>query len=197
MDGTLECGEENPGDRMREAKVAKHQDCNAVRNSAATALGVVHGKSQRVAGPTADIAQKKLVQAHVDCTMAFAAAVLKWEDGVCTFSMGQAHLSKVFIADLKLGAHELDEAHFVNKKDIGFLENLNICDSLPGMRREARLQRDVLESGVNSVEGREAGSRLAVGKGKARGLPCLALVLALPGSLILVRCDHGGCVPQT
>ena len=99
--------------------------------------------------------------------LVFAAAMLTWEDGVCTFSMGQAHLSKVFVADLKLGTHELDEAHFVNKKDIGFLKDLDVCDSLPIMRREAGLQQDVLECGVNGIEHRETRSRLVVGKGKA------------------------------
>ena len=88
--------------------------------------------------------------------LVFAAAMLTWEDGVCTFSMGQAHLSKVFVADLKLGTHELDEAHFVDKEDIGFLEDLNICDGLPSKGREAALQWEVLECGVNCVECREA-----------------------------------------
>ena len=88
--------------------------------------------------------------------LVFAAAMLTWEDGVCTFSMGQAHLSKVFVADLKLGTHELDEAHFVNKKDIRFLENLNVSNGLPSKGREAGLKWDVLECGVSSIECREA-----------------------------------------
>ena len=115
---------------------------------------------------------------------------------MCAFGVGQACLPKVFIADLKLGTHELNEAHFVHEEHVGFLENLDVRDGLPNRGREANLQRDVPESGVNSVEGREAGSRLAVGKGKARGLPCLALVLVLPGSLVLVRCDRSGDVTE-
>ena len=62
----------------------------------------------------------------------------------------------MFVADLKLGKHELDEAHFVNKEDIGFLENLNVCDGLPSKGREAAVQWDVSECGVNGIECREA-----------------------------------------
>ena len=143
-----------------------------------------------------NVAEKKLVQASVDCTVAIATAVLEGRCCARLFSMGKACSSNVFVADLKLGTHELNEAHFVNEKNISFLENLDVCDGLPGKGGEAGLQRDVSESGVDGVEGRETGSCLAVGKGEARGLPCLTLVLALPGNLILVRCDRSGCVPK-
>ena len=70
--------------------------------------------------------------------------------------MRKACLSNVFVADLKLGTHELDEAHFVDKEDIGFLENLNICNGLPGEGGEAALQWNVAECGADCVECREA-----------------------------------------
>ena len=78
--------------------------------------------------------------------------------GVCNrrAGRGKAHASNVFVADLKLGTHELDEAHFVNEEDIGFLKNLNIHNSLPRKGREATLQWDVAECSVNCVERREA-----------------------------------------
>ena len=115
---------------------------------------------------------------------------------MCAFGVGQACLPKVFVADLKLGTHELNEAHFVHEEHVGFLENLDVRDGLPNRGREANLQRDVPESGVDGVEGREARGCFVVCEGETRGLPRLALVLASPGSLILVRCDRGGYVPQ-
>ena len=152
VNGLLECGEENLCNHLGKAKTLEHKDCNAVRNSVVAAAGIIHGESQRVVCLVTDIAEKKLVQACVDCTATFATAMLEGGDGVCAFSMGKAHLSKVFVADLKLGTHELDESHFVNKEDIGFLKNLNVSDSLPSKGREARLQWDVLECGINSIE---------------------------------------------
>ena len=103
-----------------------------------------------------DVTEKKLVWAGVDCTVAFEAAMLEGGCCVCLFGVGKACLSNVFVADLKLGAHELNEAHFVNEEDIGFLKNLNIHNSLPRKGREATLQWDVAECSVNCVERREA-----------------------------------------
>ena len=71
------------------------------------------------------------------------------------FGMCKACLSNVFVADLELGTHELNEAHFVGKEDIGFLKNLNICNGLPGVEGKAALQWDISEDGVDCVECRE------------------------------------------
>ena len=46
VDGLLECGKKNLGDRLQEAKMSKHQDCNAVRNSVVTAAGIIHCKNR-------------------------------------------------------------------------------------------------------------------------------------------------------
>ena len=112
--------------------MSEHQDCSAVRNSVVAATGVIHGKGQRVACLATDVAEKKLVQAGVDCTVALAAAMLEGGCCACLFGVCKAWLSNVFVTDLKLGAHELNKAHLVNKENVGFLEDFDIGDCAPG-----------------------------------------------------------------
>ena len=82
--------------------------------------------------------------------MAFVAAVLEGGHCACLFGVGKACLSNVFVADLKLGTHELNEAHFVNKEDIGFLKNLNVCDGLPSKGEKTHCS-GMLRSAVSTV----------------------------------------------
>ena len=58
----------------------------------------------------------------------------------------------MLVTDLELGAHELNEAHLVDKEDVSFLENFDISNGAPGERRKATLQWDVLEDCVDSIE---------------------------------------------
>ena len=114
--------------------------------------GVVHDKGQGMLCLATDVTQEHFVQACVDGTVLFAAAML--ERGQCTrlFCVGQACPSNVFVADLELGAHKLNETHLVNKKDIGFLEDFNVSNDSPGSGGKAALEQDVLEDGIDVIE---------------------------------------------
>ena len=101
---------------------------------------------------SADVAEEAFVEAGVDCLVAFLAAMLEREDCSGFFCVSQAQASNVFIADLKLCVHELDQSHEVHFTDPWFLEDLDVCDDLPSFRGEAHVKGNVLEECVNSVE---------------------------------------------
>ena len=85
VDGSLQGGEKCFCHRLREAKVSEHKDCNAVGNAVVAASGVVNGKGQGVAHLAADRAREHLIQAGVDGTVLFVAAVLKRGCHACLF----------------------------------------------------------------------------------------------------------------
>ena len=67
--------------------------------------------------------------------------------------MRKACLSNVFVADLELGAHQLNEAHLANKGDVGFLEDFNVGKGPQGGGGEqTTLWQGVLENCINIVK---------------------------------------------
>ena len=68
------------------------------------------------------------------------------------FSVGKASSADVFVADLKLGTHELNEAHLIHESDVRLLEDLDVGNGLPCGRGETTVKGKVPEKSVNSVE---------------------------------------------
>ena len=83
--------------------------------------------------------------------------MLKGGHRLGAFSVGKASPTDMFVTDLKLRAHELNQAHLIHKTNIRFFEDLDIRNCLPRQRGETTVKRKVPKKSVDSVKKRAGG----------------------------------------
>ena len=131
MDRPLECRDKGASNGLGKAKAHQNQHSNRMGDPVIAALGIIHGNSCSPPLLSEEVTKKFLAQTGVDGSVAFPTAMLISRNCPPFLSMGEDALANEFVVDLKLGGHELDQPHLVNKVNTGLLQYLNISDGLP------------------------------------------------------------------